>query len=109
MTIIKHTPVAELDTTILAGLNSYRASPGVSLSLGADTELKLLTQAVSQVQDGLQALRELVVLAETFGWPEQLAYETREKFVMRRTAELDEVVARVGRERAKLSASGGGD
>ncbi len=100
MTIIKNRPVTTLSPIILAGINARGVTGRESPELQAEQ-----TKMANDRLEAKQALRELVVLAETFGWPEQLDYETREEFVQRRSAELDEVAARVASERAKLAAT----
>lgn len=101
MTVPKSTIATDLGTTILSGINAHRYLVDPA-SVSAEENARL--EAGSNARNSAKgALRELLVIAEAFGWPEQLATETREEFVVRRTAELDEVMARVERERARLA------
>jgi hypothetical protein len=102
MTTAKTTYAAELGAIVLAGIRAHRSL--VDLDSVSAEERSRLTQGSSDRNDAKGALRELLVIAESFGWPEQLATETREEFVVRRTAELYEVEERVKAARAALGA-----
>lgn len=101
----KPTTAVELGAIVLAGINAERYLPDPKTLSAAEDER--LHEGSRARNDGKEALRHLLVIVESFGWPEQLATETREEFVARRWEELDEVVARVERERARLVASDG--
>lgn len=101
----KPTHATELGTTILSGINAHRYLVDPA-SVSAEENARLAAGGNDRIA-GKEALRELLVVAESFGWPNQLATETREEFVVRRGAELDEVVVRVERERGKMVASDG--
>lgn len=105
MTTIKNAPTAERGATILAGLNAYRHRPEPGSV--SEAEHAQMAEGVAAIMHGRDALRDLLTVADTFGYPTQFSWETREEFVARRTAELDEVAGRVKAARAAMEATNG--
>jgi hypothetical protein len=93
---------ADLFKIIYNGINAERYLPELD-SLPA-AERARLEEGSEARNAGKAALGELLVLTKHFGWPDQLPLEkTREEFLARRTAELDEVERRVAKIRAELA------
>lgn len=97
------TTASELADIVMTGIFAHRylVDPG---SVSA-AENALLTEGARERGDAKQALKELVVLADHFGWPMQLVTEARGQFVARRGSELAEAERRLKVEREKLDAA----